>query len=361
MDGLVSDFHINPNSLTHLTSAVQFGFVAGTLAFALLAIADRHSPSGVFFFSSVLGALFNLALIVNSNSLFTLLSLRFLTGFFLAGVYPVGMKIAADYYQKGLGRSLGLLVGALVVGTALPHLFRSISSDIPWRTTLIMTSSLALVGGILIKWLVPDGPYRKRLTARARHPVGQIFKLREFRSAALGYFGHMWELYAFWAFVPLMLETYASQHPEYKVNISRMSFAVIAAGGPACILGGFVSETLGAKKTATCALLLSGLCCLLSPLFIYYAQAPVWTIFLIFWGMVVVADSPMFSTLVATHVPAESKGTSLTLVNCIGFSITIISIQLLGMLLQKINPVLIYTLLAAGPLFGLIALREKSR
>lgn len=160
INDLVINFDLNVTALGHLTSAVQFGFITGTLIFALLTIADRFSPSKVFLMSALLGSLFNLGVIWEGNSWISLLFLRFSTGFFLAGIYPVGMKIAADYYEKGLGKSLGFLVGALVIGTAFPHLLREITDTYSWKTVIIATSSLAMMGGILMVIMVPDGPYR---------------------------------------------------------------------------------------------------------------------------------------------------------------------------------------------------------
>ena len=359
MNDLASAFHLNNSALGHLTSAVQFGFIAGTLVFALLTIADRFSPSLVFFVSAMAGALFNLGTIIEGNDLTSLLTFRFLTGFFLAGIYPVGMKIAADYYQKGLGKSLGFLVGALVVGTAFPHLLKEFTGELPWRLVLILTSSIAAFGGLLMLLLVPDGPYRKASQKPDLSAIFTVFRNRNFRSAAFGYFGHMWELYAFWAFVPVMLTTYMKLHPETEFNIPILSFLIIGLGGLACVLGGYISQNQGTKKTASTALIMSCACCLFSPFVFYIDSSLVIIGFLIFWGLVVIADSPLFSTLVAQNTKAESKGTALTIVNCIGFSITIISIQLINILSNTWNPSYIYMLLALGPVLGLLALYEK--
>lgn len=356
MDDLVNDFQLTDSALGHLTSAVQFGFICGTLVFALLTIADRFSPSRVFLVSAIVAAIFNLGALLETNTLISLLSFRFLTGFFLAGIYPVGMKIAADYFERGLGKSLGYLVGALVVGTAFPHLLKGYAADLPWRHIFIMTSSLAILGGLFMVLLVPDGPYRKVNQKPDLTAFLKVFKNRDFRSAAFGYFGHMWELYAFWAFVPVMLGTYQSIHPQTELNIPVTSFIIIGFGGLACVLGGFISETLGARKTAAVALALSGTCCLLSPV-IFIAPSTVFAAFLIFWGMVVIADSPLFSSLVAQYAPPESKGTALTIVNCVGFSITIVSIQLLTILQPLMPPAYIYLVLGVGPLLGLIGLK----
>jgi len=358
---LVIDFNLLDTALGHLTSAVQIGFIVGTLSFAILTIADRISPSKVFFVCAVIGALFNLGIIYEGNSLTSLLCLRFLTGFFLAGIYPIGMKIAADYFEKGLGKSLGFLVGALVLGTAFPHLLKNMTETISWKSVLIATSSFAVFGGLLMLMLVPDGPFRKvgkRLNLLA---FFQVFRNPEFRSSAFGYFGHMWELYAFWAFVPSILIGYQAKHAHIDFNISLWSFIIIAVGGVACVLGGYLSQKLGTKRTAFLALLLSFSCCLLSPLIFSVESELVFLSFLLFWGMVVIADSPLLSTLVAQNAPNEIKGTALTIVNCIGFSITIISIQLINGLQAFTDLNNLFIILAVGPFLGLIAIRKRNK
>ena len=355
---LIVQFDLSENAIGHLTSAVQFGFITGTLCYAVLTIADRFSTSVVFFISALAGAICNVAIIIESQTLTSLLLLRFLTGFFLAGVYPVGMKIASDHYDKGLGKALGFLVGALVIGTALPHLLRSITQEMPWKLVLILTSALCLAGGLIMLLIVPNGPYRKLSEKPDMRMIFKVFRNKSFHSASFGYFGHMWELYTFWAFVPVMLATWQSLHPSYDLNIATLSFLIIAVGGLACVLAGYLSQKYGAAKVASLALLSSGICCLISPVIFFISTPAALLSFLVFWGMVVIADSPLFSTLVAQNAPVESKGTALTIVTCIGFSITIISIQLLNMLFQSVDPKYIYVLLAAGPLFGLTALQK---
>ncbi|HUS02189.1 MAG TPA: MFS transporter [Chitinophagaceae bacterium] len=355
---LIIQFHLSDNAIGHLTSAVQFGFITGTLCYAILTIADRFSPSVVFFVSALVGAICNLGIIIEGQSLTSLLLLRFLTGFFLAGVYPVGMKIASDHYDKGLGKALGFLVGALVIGTALPHLLRSITQAMPWKFVLILTSALCFVGGLIMLVVVPNGPYRKISEKPDMKMIFKVFRNKKFRSASFGYFGHMWELYTFWAFVPVILSTWQNIHPAYTLNIAALSFLIIAVGGLACVFAGYVSQKNGAGKVAAWALLSSGICCLVSPIIFFISSQFLLVLFLVFWGMAVIADSPLFSTLVAQNAPVQSRGTALTIVTCIGFSITIISIQLLNLLFQSIDPRYIYLLLAAGPLLGLIALQR---
>ncbi len=358
MPEVVSAFGLDPLFFAYQTSAVQFGFISGTLVFALLTVADRFSPSKVFFFSALVGAMINLGILSSANGPVSLLMLRFFTGFFLAGIYPVGMKIASDYFDKGLGKSLGLLVGALVLGTAFPHLLRGSLSGVPWRIIIITSSSLAVLGGVLIMSLVPDGPHRKTTGKIDLSVAFNVFGNRGFRSAAFGYFGHMWELYTFWAFVPLMLMTYSRMHPGNGWNVPFLSFAVIGIGGLACALSGYLSAGVGLRTSAAIALVSSGVCCLLSP-FMFALDTPwVFVCFLLFWGMAVIADSPLFSTLVAQNANPHHRGTALTIVNCIGFSITIVSIQAITSLSTMIEAQYIYIWLAVGPALGLLALAQ---
>jgi MFS family permease len=352
---LIKAFHLDAGFLAHLTSMVQFGFITGTFVFALLTIADRFSPSLVFFACSVLAGLSNLGIAVDNIDSKWLLFFRFSTGFFLAGIYPVGMKIASDYYQKGLGKSLGFLVGALVVGTAFPHLVKSVSADFSWKYVVFATTSISGLGGLSMWLLVPNGPFRKPGQQLNFSSFLSGFKSRNFRSAAFGYFGHMWELYTFWAFVPVMLSAYKNYY-EANLNVPLLSFVIIASGGLACVISGYLSQQFGAKRIATIALSLSCLCCCFSPLFLFSSSASVLIAFLFFWGLVVIADSPLFSTLIAQNAPEESRGTALTIVNCIGFSITIVSIQFISMLSESIGARYLYTLLAVGPILGVVAL-----
>jgi MFS family permease len=342
-------------TLGHMTSAVQLGFISGTLAFAYLAIADRYSPRNVFFLCSVLGALCNAAPLLLGGGLWPLLALRFATGFFLAGIYPVGMKIASGWYQRDLGKALGFLVGALVLGTAFPHLLKGFGQALDWQTILLAVSAVAMCGGALMLALVPDGPHLAKGTSFDPKALAAIFRSREFRASSFGYFGHMWELYAFWAFVPFLLAAYDARATTPGLNIPLWCFAIIGAGSLGCAAGGLVSLRAGSVRVAFVQLLASGLCCVLSPL-LFHAPAPVFLAYLLFWGIVVVGDSPQFSALNARYAPHALVGSALTIANCIGFAITIVSVQLLNHAVQPLGAQYLFLLLAPGPVLGLLAL-----
>jgi MFS family permease len=342
----------------YVLSSVQLGFIVGTLIFALLMISDRFPPSKVFMICAILGAFCNLTLLAEEITELTLLLTRFGTGFFLAGIYPVGMKIAADYFEKGLGLALGYLVGALVLGTAFPYLFSGTRWGSNPDLVIKTTSTLAVTGGLLIRFLVPNGPFRKRSTVLRLKAGPKLFQIPKFRKAAFGYFGHMWELYAFWAFTPLAIQAFNLLNSK-TLSIPLWTGMVIAAGSLSCAIGGILSKKIGSQKVAKSALIVSGLLCLISPL-LFQSSTVVFLFGWCLWGMAVTADSPQFSTMVADAVPHELKGTGLTLVNCIGFSISIGSIQLLSYVSAVIKTEYLFLILALGPLLGVLNVLKKT-
>jgi MFS family permease len=321
---LKQSLNLSQYAVSQVTSAVMLGFVAGTLVFAFLSLADRFSPVKLFFISSLLGALCNSSVAWIATDANSLLALRFMTGFFIAGIYPVGMKIAADWFDKGLGKALGFLLGALVLGTAFPHLLKNRDFELPWKSVLYCTSLFALAGGILMILFVGDGPHRKRSGGFQWNAFGEIFRSKKWRQAAFGYFGHMWELYTFWGFVPLIIELFNRKN-NLSLNVPLLSFLIIASGLISCITGGYLSQRWGSGRVATLALLVSGICCVASPAFFYLPTFAFITMLFI-WGLSVCPDSPQFSTLVAQYSPEHLKGTALTIYNSIGFSVAIISL-----------------------------------
>ena len=304
---------------------------------------------------SMLGAISNLGTYLFAGEFPLLLASRFITGFFLAGIYPVGMKIAAGWYRTDLGSAIGFLVGALVLGTAFPHLLNIVGQGFRWEDVVFSVSAIAAIGGFLMFLLVPDGPYLARGTRFNPKALVMIFRSRPFRASALGYFGHMWELYTFWAFVPFILTAYAKSQPQVDLNISFWTFSIIAAGTVGCILGGFVSLRVGSARVAAALLLSSGVCCAVSPI-LFWAPTPVFLMFLLFWGVVVVGDSPQFSALNALSSPKKFVGSGLTIATSMGFAITVLSIQLVSYLAKIMNASYLLLPLVAGPALGLIGL-----
>lgn len=347
------------SALGYLTSATQMGFIAGTLMFAVLGLADRFSPSRLFFVSSLAASAFNLLALADISSYPLVLVSRCLVGVALAGIYPVGMKIAADWQAEGLGHWLGALVGALVLGTAFPHSLKLAPQFVQPGVLLMSISALSLAGAVMLLVFVKDGPYRKKASAFSLAAVGKIFRNDALRSSALGYFGHMWEVYAYWAFVPFIVMQYR-QATQQQFHPSLLSFLIIAAGAVGCVIGGVWSFRIGSLRVATYALLGSGLCCLFSPL-MWIMPFWLFVTFTVFWGMTVAADSPQFSALVARNAPEHLRGSAITLVTSIGFCITIASIQLLVYAQHVIPHQYLFLLLLPGPVMGVFALRKFMR
>lgn len=333
-----------------ITSAVQLGFIVGTFFYALFQFSDRYSPSRVFLWSSLAAGAVNVALLLVPIQLDWILGSRFLTGFFLGGIYPVGMKIAADYSKEGLGLALGFLVGALVVGTAFPFLIQGLELDISYQALILVPAGLACLGGLLVGKGIPDGPYRKPNPALNFSLIPQLARNKALQGAAGGYFGHMWELYTFWAFLPLLLN-YLTQNTLTPATQSLWTFVLIGIGGISCSLGGWIAQKLGSGTVAMASLIGSGTCGLILwvfPEFACWAPIP----FLFVWGLLLSPDSPQFSTLVAQSVAPEHRGTALTLVNGLGFGLTIVSIQVTQFAAGFLSPNQFIGLLCIGPVVG---------
>ena len=349
-------FQLQKDALAIITSSVLIGFITGTLLYAITAIADRYKPSVVFFISSLFAAAANLLILLPQQDFILLVLSRFLVGFFLAGIYPVGMKIAAEWYEKGLGKALGYLVGALVLGTAFPHLLKQSDWNYNWKHVLLFTSTIAVAGGLIILLFASKKEAAKKRTQYSFSAFKTSFRSADFRAASLGYFGHMWELYAFWAFVPVLLSIYVRTN-SYEMNIPLWSFGIIAAGFLGCVIGGYISLKKGSAKVAAIALLVSFCCCVVAA-FSFTLPPVLFFLFLLIWGFAVVADSPQFSSIVAQTAVAENKGSALTIVTSIGFAITVVSIYVLNYLFEAFfQSPYVLLMLAPGPLFGLWKLR----
>jgi MFS family permease len=353
---LQREWGLPAEALGYTTSAVQLGFILGTLAFAFFAVSDRVSPRIVFFVCSLAGAAANLGVYALAGGVWSLAAFRFLTGFFLAGIYPVGMKIASGWYRSDLGNALGFLVGALVVGTAFPHLLKGLGGALPWESLLVAVSAVAALGGVLMLVFVPDGPYLAKAAKFDPRALAVIFRSPRFRASAFGYFGHMWSCTRSGRSCPSRSRT-RREGACLNVPLWRSGDC---GGFLGCAGGGLVSLRAGSARVAFVQLAASGVCCVASPL-LFHAPTPVFLAFLVFWGVVVVGDSPQFSALNAQNAPRELVGSALTIANSIGFAITIASIQLLNSLAGSASAALLFLALAPGPVFGLFALAPLLR
>ncbi|MBQ0918685.1 MFS transporter [Hydrogenophaga aromaticivorans] len=339
-----------------LTSSLQFGFIVGTLVFALLAIADRFSARKVFLFCALAGAACTVGAWAMVTQYEALLVWRFFTGVFLAGIYPVGMKIAAQWYTRGLGGALGLLIGALVLGSASAHALRALSGSLPWPTLMLGVAALAAAGGLLLFFGTGDPPHaHARVTTLQWRALATVWTDARVRASVLGYFGHMWELYTVWVMVPLVLATRLQ-----GANLSWAAFWVLGAGVIGCAGGGWVAQRWGSARVASAQLATSGLCCLATP-FVIDAPALLFYAWLVLWGITVSGDSPQFSTLTARNAPPQAVGSVLTLTNSIGFGISIVSILLFVSLSQTVELGTLLPWLAMGPALGLWAMARLVR
>ncbi|MBU9133436.1 MFS transporter [Burkholderia multivorans] len=338
-----------------LTSAVQLGFIFGTLAISISGAADRFRASRIFVCGAVLGAVFNLGFAWLSTGLVTGAAFRFSVGICLAGIYPMGMKLIVGWAPDRTGSALAQLVAMLTLGTALPHAMRVVGTGLPWQWIISASSALALIGAGVIG-VLGDGTQARTNAALGQQggpaAVFGAFRIRAFRAATVGYFGHMWELYTFWTAVPLLIAHTALAPYFPGVGISGLAFGVIAVGAIGSLIGGKLSRTLGSAKVALGALTLSGLCALTFALAWRVLPPMATAALLVVWGASVVADSPQFSALAARACPPTWVGGALAIQNSIGFAITVVSIAATTALLERIGLDAIW-LLVPGPVLGL--------
>lgn len=347
-----------------LSSGVQGGFVVGALLIAIIGIADRLDPRKVLCASAFLGALANLALLAAPLGSDLAIALRVFTGAMMAGVYPIGMKIAFGWGLKDRGLLVGLLIGGLTLGKATPYLL-AFASGTDWRLAIIAASGLATLGG-LTGLLVGLGPNHARARSFDPLSIRLAWTNKTIRRAYGGYLGHMWELYVFWGWIATAsAASYAAtlgQHDAESLG-KLTAFLAVALGAPACVLAGRYADRIGKAEVTLIVLLLSGAGALLTAISF---GGPVWLTFVlaVLWGITVAPDSAQFSAIVADNAPPELSGSLLTLQTALGFGLTIITVQVAPMLAAVWSWPVVLALLALGPAFGIASmwpLRRKAQ
>jgi len=351
---LRTEWDLGGTAAAWLTIAVQLGFVLGATLSSILNLADVISPRAVLLAGATGAAAANLALAA-AGSAAGAIPLRFATGFFLAGVYPPALKLMATWFRRGRGTALGIVVGALTLGTAAPHLVNGLGG-LDWRTVVYATSALTLAGGILAFATVPEGPYRFARATFDPRQAGMVFSNRGVRLASLGYFGHMWELYAMWAwFLVFTTDSLEARGEEVGARAAYATFAVIAAGALGCWLGGVAGDRFGRTRTTAVFMAVSGACAL----GIGFAfDGPTWLLVAIglVWGFTVVGDSAQFSTMVTELADQTYVATALALQLALGFTLTVATIWLIPYLVDGVGWRYAFAFLAPGPILGVWAM-----
>lgn len=350
---IAREFALDAGSRAWLTMAVQAGFVAGTLITALTNAADAMNARRLFALGCVAGAASNAA-IAAAPTAGAIIALRFCTGAALAWVYPPGMKIAAGWFRERRGTALGIVVGAVGLGSAFPHLLAWLGGGWSWRMLVAASSALALGGAAIVTFGVTDGPHVSASSPFDRHALRVVLRSRGTRLAMLGYFGHMWELYALWTWIAAFA---AASLGTAATTGSAVAFVTIGTGAVGCVVGGFWADRWGKARIAGAAMLASAACALASPAF-YGAPLAALLVLAVIWGFTVVADSAQFSALVTEHTPRTHVGTALTLQTSAGFLLTMVSMRLVPPITELAGWQWAFVFLVPGPLLGAWAMRR---
>jgi MFS family permease len=355
-------WNLNSFTAAWVTSSVQIGFIVGALISSFFGIPDRYNSRKVFVISAFVGAIINGLLIFVSLAWLGFF-IRFLTGMTLAGVYPTAVKLISVRYPNHRGMAIGILIGALTLGSALPHLIVTFLGDVDWKAVMITSSSLALISAVIMYFFVIDTPVASKNTKVSIHLVRKVIKNKRVMLANYGYFGHMWELYAMWTWLPAFLTASLSMYNPQQVLLysAIWSFLIIGiAGAFGCVLGGYAADRIGKPRLTIIAMIISAGCAILIG---FTLQLSIWftIIIALIWGISVIADSAQFSAIVTEYSSEEYIGTALTLQMAIGFMITVLSINLLPIVQNYIGWNWVFILLSIGPILGVISMLKLDK
>ncbi|MER2191514.1 MAG: MFS transporter [Solibacillus sp.] len=350
-DELVLRWRVADSIKAWLSAAVPAGFVIGAFCSALFGLADRFNARTIFALSALLGAVINCLLLFTDSALAGI-TIRVLTGIVLAGVYPVAVKLLAGWFPQRRGTALGILIAALTIGSAFPHLIRGFTSNVDWQIIVISSSVLALLAAMIMQFLLKDAPHTAPKTPFSLSHLKDVVKNKRIMLANYGYLGHVWELYAMWTWIPVF---FAASHPIASAQfIAIWSFITIGiAGAIGCVVGGLLSDKIGRANVTILSMIISGICAV-SIGFTFGGQWALTIVFAITWGVSIIADSAQYSAAVAEAADEAYVGTALTFQMCLGFLLTIVSINLIPLLQQIVGWQWVFSFLAVGPAIGIV-------
>ena len=359
---LIEIWNLSSNSEAWLSASVPIGFVIGALFSSYFGVPDRFNPRKVFAISAFIGAILNALLILVDYAFFGIL-LRILTGITLAGVYPIAVKILSQWFPQKRGFAIGILIAALTLGSSLPHFVVMFFSSLNWKLVIICTSVLALLSAIIVTYILEDAPIISEKSPFSLKLIKKVVTNKPVMLANYGYFGHMWELYAMWTWLPAFLtasfSAYSPEFPHWFIALSSF-ISIGIAGGIGCVVGGLISDKIGRANLTIISMFISAICSILIG-FTFGQFIWITLIICIIWGMSVISDSAQFSAAVSEIAEVEYVGTALTFQMCIGFLITIFSINLIPIIQRIVGWEWVFTILAIGPILGIVFMVKYRR